>query len=121
MLPGIWEYRGRKRVLTHSAAMCATGYRRMEAIAAHRGLADRANYWRGVSSRIGEQVLQQAWNPKRKAFSAAFGSDDLDACALLLAELGLIAPDDARFVSSVQAIERELLPRLSRHALRRRR
>ena len=105
---GIWEYRGRKRVHTHSAAMCWAGCQRLEAIAAHLGLAERAQYWGTTANRIGEQVLQQAWNPKRKAFSAAFGSDDLDASALLLAELGLIAPDDPRFVSTVEAIEREL-------------
>ena len=37
-------------------------------------------------------MLKRAWNPKRKAFSAAFDSDDLDASALLLAELGLVRP-----------------------------
>ena len=31
---GIWEYRGRKRVHTHSAAMCWAGCQRLEAIAA---------------------------------------------------------------------------------------
>ncbi len=105
---GIWEYRGRKRVHTYSAAMCWAGCHRLEAIAAHLGLDDRAQYWAGIADSIGKQVLQQGWNDKRKAFSAAFGSDDLDASCLLLAELGLIAPDDPRFVSTVAAIEREL-------------
>jgi len=105
---GIWEYRGRKRVHTYSAAMCWAGCHRLEAIAAHLGLADRAQYWRGIADNICEQVLKQGWNEKRKAFSAAFGSDDLDASCLLLAELGLIAPDDPRFVSTVNEIAREL-------------
>ena len=105
---GIWEYRGRTRVHTHSAAMCWAGCQRLEAIAAHLGLADRAQYWGTTADRIGKEVLERAWNPKRKAFSGAFGSDDLDASSLLLAELGLIAPDDPRFVSTVEAIEREL-------------
>ncbi|HEY1475867.1 MAG TPA: glycoside hydrolase family 15 protein [Pseudolabrys sp.] len=105
---GIWEYRGRKRVHTYSAAMCWAGCARLEAIAAHLGLADRAQYWHGVASGIGEKVLRQGWSEKRKAFSAAFGSDDLDASCLLLAELGLIAPNDPRFVSTVNEIAREL-------------
>ncbi len=105
---GIWEYRGRKRVHTYSAAMCWAGCHRLEVIAAHLGLADRAQYWGRIASGIGEQVLQQGWNEKRKAFSAAFGSDDLDASCLLLAELGLIASDDPRFVSTVNEIAREL-------------
>ncbi len=105
---GIWEYRGRKRVHTYSAAMCWAGCQRLEAIAAHLGLPERAAYWGDIAKHIGEEVLTRAWNPKRKAFSAAFGSDDLDASCLLLAELGLIAPDDPRFVSTVEAIELEL-------------
>jgi GH15 family glucan-1,4-alpha-glucosidase len=52
--------------------------------------------------------LKRAWNPKRNAFSGAFGGDDLDASSLLLAELGLVAPDDPRFVTTVEAIERDL-------------
>ena len=80
----------------------------MEAIAHHLGLADRAHYWGGVSSRIGEQVLQGAWNAKRQSFVGAFGSDDLDASVLLLAELGLLAPNDPRFVSTVEVVGREL-------------
>ena len=57
---GIWEYRGRKRVHTHSAAMCWAGCQRLEAIAGHLGLAERAQYWRATAKRIGEQVLHNA-------------------------------------------------------------
>ena len=105
---GIWEYRGRKRVHTYSAAMCWAGLQRLEAIAGHLGLTERAQHWGALSRRIGEQVLQGAWNPKIKSFVGAFGSDDLDASVLLLAELGLIAPNDPRFVSTVDVIGREL-------------
>lgn len=113
---GIWEYRGRKRIHTHSVAMCWAGCQRLEAIAAHLGLDERAQYWGGISRKIGEQMLTQAWNPKLKAFSAALGSDDLDASVLLLAELGLIPPNDPRFVSTVEVIGREL--RRERHVMR---
>jgi GH15 family glucan-1,4-alpha-glucosidase len=105
---GIWEFRGRKRVHTHSAAMCWAGCARLEAIARHLGLNDRAQYWGGVANTIGAEVLQRAWNPKRKAFAGAFDSDDLDASALLLSELGLVAPDDPHFISTVDVIGAEL-------------
>jgi GH15 family glucan-1,4-alpha-glucosidase len=42
---GIWEYRGRRRVHTHSAAMCWAGCQRLTAIASHLGFTDRAAYW----------------------------------------------------------------------------
>ena len=98
---GIWEYRGRKRVHTHSAAMCWAGCQRLAAIAAHLGLADRAQYWGSNAARIGRECLEQRLEPERKAFAAAFGIDDLDASVLLLPELALIEPDDPRFVSTV--------------------
>jgi len=105
---GIWEFRGRKQVHTHSATMCWAGCQRLAAIANHLGLADRAQYWDTIAGRLGEEILKRAWNPKRNAFSGAFGGDDLDASSLLLAELGLVAPDDPRFVTTVEAIERDL-------------
>jgi GH15 family glucan-1,4-alpha-glucosidase len=105
---GIWEYRGFKRVHTHSAAMCWAGCQRLEAIAHHLGLHDRAEYWGAIVAKLGPEIVKRAWNPKRNAFSGAFGGDELDASALLLSELGLVAADDPRFVSTVAAIEREL-------------
>ena len=86
---GIWEYRERKRIHTHSVAMCWAGCQRLEAIAAHLGLDDRAAYWGDrAPSRSIDEMLEKAWNEKRGAFTAAFGSEDLDASVLLLPELG---------------------------------
>ena len=106
---GIWEYRGRKRVHTHSAAMCWAGCHRLSAIASHLGFADRAEYWDKIAQPIHDTLLSKAWHPQRAAFTAAFGADDLDASVLLLPELGVVEPDDPRFVSTVQAMERELV------------
>jgi GH15 family glucan-1,4-alpha-glucosidase len=105
---GIWEYRERKRIHTHSVAMCWAGCQRLEAIAAHLGLDDRAAYWGERASKIQAEMLEKAWNPARNAFTAAFGSDDLDASVLLLPELGAIEATDPRFVATVNAMEREL-------------
>jgi GH15 family glucan-1,4-alpha-glucosidase len=106
---GIWEYRGRQRIHTHSVAMCWAGCNRLAAIAQQLGFVDRANYWNDVADKIYAVLLNKAWNEKRGAFTAAFGSDDLDASVLLLHELGVVEADDPRFVSTVSAIERELL------------
>lgn len=118
MLPdaGIWEFRGRTRVHTHSAAMCWAGCQRLEAIAAHLGLTDRAQHWGGTAAKLREELLARAWSEKRKAFTAAIDSDDLDASVLLLPELGLIEPNDPKFVSTVEVVEREL--RREQHVMR---
>ena len=106
---GIWEFRGRRRIHTHSTAMCWAGCHRLAAIASQLGLTDRAEHWTAVANPIHHALLAGAWNEKRQAFTAAFGSDDLDASVLLLPDLGVIEASDQRFVSTVAAIERELL------------
>jgi GH15 family glucan-1,4-alpha-glucosidase len=106
---GIWEYRGRQRIHTHSAAMCWAGCQRLAAIATRLGLDHRAKYWNGVAEPIHAALVEGAWNQKRGAFTAAFGSDDLDASVLLLADLGVVEVDDPRFASTVAAMERELV------------
>ena len=113
---GIWEYRGRKRVHTHSAAMCWAGLSRAGAIAARLGFSDRARHWNGLAAEVGEVIVERCWNPARQAFTAAIDSDDMDASVLLLPELGLIDSADPRFASTVAAIEKELVR--GRHVLR---
>ena len=113
---GIWEFRGRKRVHTHSGAMCWAGIARTAAIAARLGLPGRARYWQALADSIGETLLKRVWNEKRQAFAAAEGIDDMDASVLLLPELGLIEPHDPRFASTVAAIEHDLVR--GRHVMR---
>jgi GH15 family glucan-1,4-alpha-glucosidase len=55
-----------------------------------------------------EPILARAWNPARGALTGALDGDELDASLLLLAELGLVAATDLRFVSICNAIGREL-------------
>jgi GH15 family glucan-1,4-alpha-glucosidase len=105
---GIWEFRERRSVHTHSVAMCWAGCHRLEVIAAHLGLNDRAAYWGKHSDHILKTMLERSWNEKRGAFTAAFGRDELDASVLLLNELGAVEADDPRFIATVEAMEREL-------------
>ena len=106
---GIWEYRGRTRIHTHSSAMCWAGCNRLAAIAAHLGITDRSTYWGGIADAIQSRLVEEAWNEKRGAFTAGLGLDDLDASVLLLPEIGLVEANDPRFVRTVDAIEHELL------------
>src|ERR1700691_5262992 len=70
---GIWEYRGRARVHTHSASMCWAGCNRLAAIGKHLGLKDRAAEWKSVADKIQSRVPEQGWERERGAFTAAFG------------------------------------------------
>jgi len=54
---------------------------------------------------IRTRILESAWSERRKAFTQRFGGDDLDASALLMAEVGFLDPRDPRFISTVEVLE----------------
>ena len=87
---GIWEYRGRQQVHTHSATMCWVALDRLWRIAAQLGLNDRVAYWRAEADKVRKEILTRAWNPKRGAIVGALDQTELDASVLLLPELGLL-------------------------------
>jgi GH15 family glucan-1,4-alpha-glucosidase len=105
---GIWEYRGRAHVHTHSAALCWAACDRLARIAARLGLGDRAAYWAREAATLRKAILQRAWNPERRALMGALDGGELDASVLLLAELGLVRPEDSRFVQTCETIGQEL-------------
>jgi GH15 family glucan-1,4-alpha-glucosidase len=106
---GIWEYRGRQRIHTHSATMCWVACDRLARIAQLLGLGERASHWNSAAEKIRAEILARAWNEKRGAFTGAFDHQELDASVLLLADLGFIPPSDPRFVKTCTTIGRELM------------
>ena len=64
---------------------------RTAAIAARLGLdGPRRAIGTAWPTRSAKTLLKRVWNEKRQAFTAAEGTDDMDASVLLLPELGLI-------------------------------
>jgi GH15 family glucan-1,4-alpha-glucosidase len=106
---GIWEYRGRKRVHTYSAALCWAACDRLGQIAANLGIASRARYWARKASQLRREILARAWNEKRGAFVGALDDPELDASVLRIAEIGMVPPRDPRFIATCGTIGRELL------------
>lgn len=105
---GIWELRTRARVHTSSTLMCWAACDRLARIAAVLGESARAQHWQARAMTIKETILRGAWNPDRQAFVESLGGRDLDASVLLMAEVGFLPPNDPRFVSTVQTLERVL-------------
>jgi GH15 family glucan-1,4-alpha-glucosidase len=105
---GLWEFRTRAEVHTHSSVMCWAACDRLARIAGQLGLADRATHWQTRADRIRETILQRAWNPGLNSFVSSFGGEAIDASLLLMHEVGFIRPDDPRFVGTVDAVERVL-------------
>jgi GH15 family glucan-1,4-alpha-glucosidase len=105
---GIWEVRGPNRHFTHSKVMAWVAFDR--AVRSHEefereGPVDR---WRELRDEIKDEVLARAWHEDKCAYSQSYGSDELDASVLLMALVGFLPATDERFVSTVEAIRREL-------------
>jgi GH15 family glucan-1,4-alpha-glucosidase len=113
---GIWEYRGRARVHTFSSIMCWAACDRLARISAHLGDAGRAEAWRAKAAHIHAQIRARAWDEEQGCFTESFGGRSLDASMLLISDLGFLAPDDPRFRSTVECLEKHL--RRGKHIFR---
>jgi GH15 family glucan-1,4-alpha-glucosidase len=105
---GLWEYRGRKRVHTYSSVMCWAACDRLAKIARHLQLANETGYWRDNATKLHTRIEHTAWNEQRGAFVESSANDALDASMLTLCDLGFLAADDPRFISTVEAIGQRL-------------
>jgi len=105
---GMWELRTRARIHTSSALMSWAACDRLAKVAATLALPDKANYWGERATTIREHILKESWSEERQAFAESFGGRDLDASALLMAEVNFIDPKDPRFVKTVDALEKSL-------------
>jgi GH15 family glucan-1,4-alpha-glucosidase len=101
---GIWEYRDKPAVHTYSAAMCWVACDRLARIASRLGLTDRAAQWRKSACGLRQTILERAWSAEMNCYAGHLDSNHIDASVLLLAELGMVAPDDPKFIATVEAI-----------------
>jgi GH15 family glucan-1,4-alpha-glucosidase len=102
---GIWEFRGRAAIHTHSAAMCWAACARLCRIAEHLGFTERAAAWLDHANRLRATILARGWNDRLKTFTSAFEGEEIDASLLLLQEIGLVSAEDPRFRATLGAIE----------------
>ncbi len=106
---GIWEFRGRTDVHTHSAAMCWAACDRLAKCAHALEREDRAAHWRQEADRLREEILERAWCPEIGSFASTLGGREIDASLLLLQVVGLVEASDPRFLATLHAIESKLL------------
>jgi GH15 family glucan-1,4-alpha-glucosidase len=101
---GVWEVRGGRRHFVYSKFMSWVAIDRGLRLADKRSLpADRAK-WLAARDAICEEVMDKGWDPKRRVFVQAYGSDALDASALLMPLSFFVAPNDPRMLATIDAI-----------------
>jgi len=106
---GIWETRGGAKDFTYSRLMCWVAIERALRIARYRGLPSDLIRWTVERDDVYHQIMERGWNAERGAFVQSYGSDVLDASVLLMPLTKFIAPTDPRWISTLDAITKELV------------
>ncbi|HCF88069.1 MAG TPA: hypothetical protein DEV72_23035 [Ktedonobacter sp.] len=105
---GIWEVRGGQQHFVHSRVMGWVAFDRALRIARHRGLPAPLQEWEKISAQIYEEIMQRGWNEKAGSFVQYYGSDAIDASALLMVLTRFTGPTDPRILSTIDRIQKEL-------------
>ncbi len=85
--------------------MCWTAIDRGLRIARHFKLPYDKELWEKNRAEIHAAVLEQGFSRRLESFTQAFGSDELDASALRLVQLGFLPNGDRRLRSTIDAVD----------------
>jgi GH15 family glucan-1,4-alpha-glucosidase len=106
---GIWETRGGRQDYTYGRLMSWVALDRAVRLARNRGRPAALARWIIERDRIYEEIMQRGWNPEREAFVQHYTSDVLDASLLLMPLVGFVAPRDPMWLSTLRAMDQELV------------
>jgi GH15 family glucan-1,4-alpha-glucosidase len=106
---GIWETRGGQEHFTHSRLMSWVALDRAIRIARDRAFPADLVRWMGVRDEIFRTIMERNWSERRQAFVQYEGGEVLDASVLLMPLVHFIAPDDPRWLSTLDAIGADLV------------
>src|SRR5258708_7087479 len=98
---GLWEVRGEYQNFTYSKVMCGTAIERGLWIARNFKLPYDKELWEKNRAEIHAAVLEQGFSRRLESFTQSFGSDELDASALRLVQLGFLPNGDRRLRSTI--------------------
>jgi GH15 family glucan-1,4-alpha-glucosidase len=106
---GIWEIRSAGREFLYSRLMCWVAVDRGIRLARKRSLPAPFDRWYKVRDAIYRDIFTNFWDPRRRAFVQSKGSRAQDAANLLMPMVKFLGPKDPRWLSTVKAIEEDLV------------
>jgi GH15 family glucan-1,4-alpha-glucosidase len=106
---GIWEVRGGRQEFLYSRLMCWVAIDRGVRLARKRSFPAPLVKWIETRDAIYNQIFTEFWCAEKKAFVQRKSGTTVDAACLLMPLVRFISPTDGRWLSTLQAIERELV------------
>ncbi len=107
----IWEVRGGRRHFTYSKVMCWVAVDRavrlVEMLGREEAERERVDRWRRAADQIRRAVMTRGLRGDG-AFAQSYGSDVMDASALIFPLVGFIRADSPAAEATLRAVQREL-------------
>jgi GH15 family glucan-1,4-alpha-glucosidase len=106
---GIWETRGGRRNFTYGRFQTWVALDRAIRMAQRRGRPADIARWTTERDAVYRQIMERGWNAKAGAFTQHYDTEVLDSSLLMMPLQGFIAPRDPMWVSTLEAMDRELV------------
>jgi GH15 family glucan-1,4-alpha-glucosidase len=106
---GVWETRGGRKDFTYGRFQCWVALDRAIRLAERNGRPASVGKWAAERDRLYNQIMARGWNKKARAFTQHYGTDVLDSSLLLMPLEGFVSPYDPMWLSTLRAMDRELV------------
>ena len=106
---GIWETRGGRKNFTYGRFQSWVALDRAIRLAERRGKPANLAKWTTERDKIYNQIMERGWNAKIGAFTQHYDTEVLDSSLLMMPLMGFIAPRDPMWLSTLAAMDRELV------------
>ena len=105
----IWEFRADRKEYLYSRLMCWVALDRAIRLAWKRSFPAPIARWHDIRDTIYRDIMEHFWNPTREAFVQHRETDQLDAACLIMPLMRIVSPVDKRWLSTMRALEKDLL------------
>ena len=105
---GVWELPQEAHYVA-SRVMCWVVLERATHLAGRAGQRQETDRWRQTASMIHAEVMEKGWCEEKNSFRQRYGSDALDAAALLVPLMDFLPVDHPRVGGTLDALARELV------------
>jgi pentatricopeptide repeat protein len=106
---GVWETRGGRKDFTYGRFQCWVALDRAIRLAERHGRPANVAKWAIERDRLYDQIMDRGWNDKVQAFTQHYSTDVLDSSLLLMPLEGFISPTDPMWLSTLRAMDGELV------------
>jgi len=106
---GLWEVRSGRQHFTHSKVMAWVAFDRAVKTIEISRVEGPIERWRAIRDQIHAEVCARSFDPTLQAFTQAYDSKHLDCAVLMMPQVGFLPYHDPRVLSTIAAIERDLV------------